>query len=196
MSLGRCHIGTHLCSSGNPCTLLATIAAVRSLSPATLAAPGPLGYISDHCRKECASSLVHSIERGKSPQTPEHTWKMVGMEASCTGRHHRHCTAAALTQKPSKQCAIYYVSALPGIAVTMAFPTLPGTWPRASKAHSPPTCTLQLWKRQYTPGTMSSLVLAFRRSHSMMLLSSWSFYLKFSWELHIRTALRPKMPSY
>lgn len=45
----------------------------------------------------------------------------MGVEANWTGQQHMQCT-----QRPSKQCLIYYVSVLPGITVTMMFPTLPG----------------------------------------------------------------------
>lgn len=136
--------------------------------------------------------------KGKSPPTPEHTRRETGVEANWTGQQHLQCT-----RRPSKPCHIYYVSVLPGITVTMTFPTLPGTglepWPclpaEALPCLCPATCTLQLWRRQCTPG-LSPLVLAFERSHSMMLLSSWSFYLTFVWELQTRTVLRPKMSSY
>lgn len=89
--------------------------------------------------------------KGKSSPTPEHTRRVMGMEPNWTGQRRMQCT-----RRPSKQCRIYYVSVLPGITVTMTFPTLPGTglepWPclpaKALLCLFLPTCTLQLWRRQ------------------------------------------------
>lgn len=136
--------------------------------------------------------------KGKSPPMPEHTRRVMGVEANWTGQQHMQCT-----RRPSRQCHIYYVSVLPGITVTMTFPTLPGTglepW-LCLPAEARPCCVRPLvlcsyGGGKYTPG-LSPLVLAFERSHSTMLLSSWSFYLTFVWELQSRTVLRPMMSSY
>lgn len=96
--------------------------------------------------------------KGKSPPTPEHTRRVMGMEANWTGQRRMQCT-----RRPSKQCHIYYVSVLPGITVTMTFPTLPGTglepWPclpaEALLCLFPPTWTLQLWRRQVHSRTVT-----------------------------------------
>lgn len=86
--------------------------------------------------------------KGKSPPTLEHTRRVMGLEANWTGQRRMQCT-----RRPSKQCHIYYVSVLPGITVTMTFPTLPGTGlepcpclpAEALPCLFPPTCTLQSW---------------------------------------------------
>lgn len=151
--LGPCHILIYLCSSGNPCTLFG-LCRNSEVSPSlvTPSTPNPLGYCSNLCRKECTASLVYSIEGEISTNSRDHMennglggqldrMKKAPAMQSCCGSE----TPQALSMSQSYQhCSHHAIS------------TWPGLRPRASKAsklgpfcaYSPPTSTLQLWKKQ------------------------------------------------
>lgn len=109
-----------------PAHFLASVAAVKSPSLATPAAADPLGCPSDLCRKEGASSLVSSIE-GKSSRTLSTHGKLaVGANWPGDGTGMHSCSSGSGTLRA---VSVHCVSALPGIAVTVTIPALPGTWP-------------------------------------------------------------------